>query len=106
MNYNKTVKKQPEPDFDYSFNKLSGAELTLNHNAILERIENLKMVCLNPHCKTSIKFYFKDKGITAKCNCGTYLIYPKREDRGGAYGFRFVSKSEVLKYGRKTKYND
>lgn len=95
-----------DPDFDYSFNKLSGAELTLNHKAILERLENLNMVCLNRGCKKHIKFYFKEKGITAKCNCGTYLVYPKRADRGGAYGFRFVSKNEVLRDGRKRKHDD
>jgi len=95
-----------EPIFDYSFNGLSGAELTFNDKAIIERLNNLNMVCLNKGCRKTLKFYFKEKGITAKCNCGTHLIYPKRKDRGGAYGYRFVSKREVLRDGRKHKYDD
>jgi len=94
-----------EPSFDYSFNGLSGAELTFNKDAILDRLNSIKIVCLNPRCKKKIKFYFKDKGITGKCDCGTHLIYPKRSDRGNAYGYRFVSKSEVLKDGRRSKHD-
>jgi len=112
---NKEIKNS-EWDFETlegCFVGFSPAELTLNPNAVAERIETgikrieaVGVIGLNNGYKGVGSVKFKPEHITFRVPYGTIIIYPPRKDRGNRMGLRVVPKNEVLRDGRRRKQDD
>lgn len=83
-----------KPDFDYPH--ITALDIAIDPQklwtAIFVWMENQKVICNK--CKKIWNIHVEDRHITAKCDCGTGILYPKRQDRGECYLFRWVSKKE------------
>ena len=94
------------------FDGFSPAELTLNPNAVHERVETaiikaekLGVVGINPKAKGLGTVKFKPEHITFRIPFGAIIFYPPRTDRGNRIAIRVVPRSEVLKDGRRNKHD-
>ncbi len=79
--------------FDYNF--LNTADYVLNPDALFDYIKEQKIICSKCHNFKKVKFNRTE--ITIKCNCGVGIIYPRLEERGHSYLYRFVPKWEYEK---------
>lgn len=87
-----------KPKFDYGF--LRVLDLFLNESALFDYIREQKILCGKCHEFKSI--HFNETELTIKCDCGVGVLYPKRQDRGNAYFYKFITKR--LHYARKNNF--